>query len=140
VIKIQKKQISHLANGVINTKAGIEHSTRLKQLSQELKKIIKKHQPDQAVVEEIFMYRNTKTVMKVAEARGVILLTIIQNNLPTQEFTPLQVKLSLTGYGRAEKNEMQKKVRSILKLKKMGDDAADGLAVALCYAKTLFET
>ena len=91
-------------------------------------------------VEELFFFKNVKTAIEVGQARGVILLTGVENHLPIDEFTPLQVKQAITGYGRAEKAQMQKVVRMILGMKEQikSDDAADALAVALCAGQSLW--
>jgi len=138
IIKIKNREFAHIAHGVINTKAGGFYYKRLEQISRELGKIIKKYKPSKAAVEEIFMYKNVKTAIKVGEARGVILLTAAQNQVPVYEFTPLQIKQALTGYGRADKAQMQKMVKIILHLRQIpkSDDAADALAAAICCGQT----
>ena len=91
-------------------------------------------------MEELFFFKNVKTAIEVGQARGVILLTGVENKLPIDEFTPLQVKQAITGYGRAEKGQMQKMVAIVLGLKEKikSDDAADALAVALCAGQSLW--
>ena len=91
-------------------------------------------------VEELFFFKNVKTAIEVGQARGVILLTGVESGLPIDEFTPLQVKQAVTGYGRAEKGQMQKIVAIILGIKEpiKSDDAADALAVALCAGQSLW--
>ena len=91
-------------------------------------------------VEDLFFFKNLKTAIKVGQARGVILLAGVENKLPIDEFTPLQVKQAITGYGRAEKPQMQKMAQMILGLKQpiKSDDAADALAVALCAGQSLW--
>lgn len=102
--------------------------------TQELSKLIKKHKPELAVVEKLFFFKNQKTVMSVGEMRGVIMLTLANHNLPVLEFTPMQVKQALSGYGRADKSQVQRMVRLILDIKEeiKPDDAADALAIAIC--------
>jgi crossover junction endodeoxyribonuclease RuvC len=138
IIKIKNREFVHIAHGTIKTQAGELYYKRLEKISNDLKKIIKKYQPDKAAVEEIFMHKNVKTAIKVGEARGVILLTVVQNQVPVCEFTPLQIKQALTGYGRAEKPQMQKMVRIVLRLSRIpeSDDAADALATAICCGQT----
>ena len=113
---------------------------RIAILHKEILKIIKKYKPTRMAVEDIIFFKNLKTAVKVGQARGVILLTAVENNIPVDEFTPLQVKQAITGYGRAEKKQMQKMVQVILGLKKKikSDDAADALAVALCAGQSLW--
>jgi len=138
---IQNKQgkLSCLAYGSIKTKAKIELAERLETLYQELQKIIKKHHPDLIAIEELFFAKNVKTAMKVGQARGVIILTCVENKLSIDEFTPLQVKQAITGYGRAEKGQVQRMLKILLKISKKitPDDAADALAIALTCGVSL---
>lgn len=133
VIEKKKGDWVHIDHGCIQTSLKDPFIDRLEELNNELKKIIKKFNPTHAAVEDLFFYKNVKTAMKVGQARGVILLTLFQAGLKIYEFTPLQVKQSLTGYGRAEKGQLQRMVKVILNLKckSIQDDAADALAVAL---------
>ncbi len=134
-LRKRKSKIEVIDYGCIYTEKDIEHTDRLLLLHTELSGIIKKYKPKIGVVEDIFFYKNVKTALKVGQARGVILLTCIQNNLDIYEFTPLQVKQALVGYGRADKMQVQKMVKLILGLDKIPkpDDAADALAVAVTY-------
>ena len=113
---------------------------RLVKMKCEIEKIIQKYKPTRMAVEELFFFKNVKTAVQVGQARGIILLTGVENKLPIDEFTPLQVKQAITGYGRAEKQQMQKMVQTILKLKNKikSDDAADALGVALCAGQSLW--
>lgn len=110
---------------------------RLKAINDEIGRLIGKHRPETAAVEKLFFSKNTKTALSVAEARGVLLNICAQNGLNLMEFAPTEIKLALTGYGRAEKSQVQKMVMNILKLKNLTgpDDIADAIAVALtaCY-------
>ncbi|MFA4830609.1 MAG: crossover junction endodeoxyribonuclease RuvC [Patescibacteria group bacterium] len=139
VIEKQNGDWIHVAHGCIETGAGEPFTDRLAELHRELNKIIKKYHPDRAAVEDLFFFKNVKTAMKVGQARGVILLTLSQAGMPIDEFTPLQVKQAMTGYGRAEKGQMQKMVKVILHLKcaSLQDDAADALAAALTGGASL---
>lgn len=125
--------------GCVETPAKTDFSSRLCLLHDGLNKIIKKFQPDRAAVEELFFAANAKTAMQVGAARGVILLTLFQAKLPVDEYTPMEVKQAVTGYGHADKTQMQKMIALLLKLSKkpMQDDAADALAVALTAGLTL---
>ena len=125
--------LKHIDHGCITTQPGQLHHERLLQINQELFSLIKRYQPATIAIEELFFYKNVKTAFKVAEARGVILLTAAQASMPVREYTPLQVKLAVTSYGRADKQQMQKMVKLILKLDKIpkSDDAADALAIAI---------
>jgi crossover junction endodeoxyribonuclease RuvC len=137
--KISGGKISCLAYGSIKTKAGMPMAERLEILSDELEKIIKKYQPALAAIEELFFQNNAKTAIIVGEARGVILLACRKNRLPIVELTPLQVKQTISGYGRADKNQVQKMVKLLLKLKEIPkpDDAADALAIAISAVNEL---
>lgn len=130
-----------LTYGCINTDPKDSFVRRLKQLHDEITDLIKEYKPNRLAVEELFYFKNAKTVIEVAQARGVIVLTGVTHSLPIDEFTPLQVKQSMTGYGRAEKGQMQKIVALILGMKEKikSDDAADALAVALTAGRTLWQ-
>jgi crossover junction endodeoxyribonuclease RuvC len=123
------------AYGCINTDKRSLFSRRLEEIHKKLSKIIKKYEPDIAAIEQLFFAKNVKTAISVGEARGVAILAAVESNLPVAEYTPLQVKQSLVGYGRAEKKQMQKMLKILLDLKDIPkpDDAADALAVALCH-------
>lgn len=126
--------------GCIETAMSDPFIDRLALLHQEIIRLIQKHSPTRMAVEDLFFFKNLKTAIKVAQARGVIILAGVQKNLPVDEFTPLQVKQAVTGYGRAEKGQMQKIVAMILGMKEKikSDDAADALAVALCAGQSLW--
>jgi crossover junction endodeoxyribonuclease RuvC len=132
-------KLKALDYGAIETKIGLPHAERLLILHQELQKIIKKFQPELLSVEELFFFKNLKTAIKVAEARGVILSTAAENGLKILEITPLQIKQALVGYGRAEKKQVQQMVKVILNLKEIPepDDAADALAAAITGANNI---
>jgi crossover junction endodeoxyribonuclease RuvC len=134
VIDYTKKKLTCLDYGVIQTPAKTDMGERLKQLNFDLNQIIKKYKPAMAAVESLFFFKNLKTAMPVSQARGVILLTLAKKNVPTIDFTPQQAKTSVTGYGKATKNQVQKMVKSILNLEEIPkpDDAADALAIAIC--------
>lgn len=138
IIKVNNHQFAHIAHGVIKTPAGQPNHQRLLAINQQLKRIIRHQKPDQIAVEEIFMYKNVKTAILVGQARGVILLTAAESRLAVREFTPLEIKQALTGYGRADKHQIQKMVKAALSLSEIPepDDAADALAVAICCGQT----
>lgn len=129
-----------IACGCIETTVGGVFVERLAEINSELLRIIKKYKPTRMAVEDLFFCKNITTAIKVGQARGVILLTAVTNDIPVDEFTPLQIKRAITGYGRAEKGQMQKVVATILGLPKKikSDDAADALAVALCAGQSLW--
>jgi len=140
--KDRNQKLEVIDFGCILTDKDWPAGERLKKIYKDLIKLIEKHKPDIAAVESLFFFKNLKTVMPVSQAKGVILLATAQKNIPTCEFTPLQVKMTITGYGRAEKKqvlEMIKKTVDIggFDLKKNNrkkDDAADALGVAICAA------
>lgn len=138
IIAVKNRQFVHIKHGVIKTAADQPNHQRLLVISRQLKRIIKYQKPDQIAVEEIFMYKNVKTAILVGQARGVILLTAAESRLAVREFTPLEIKQALTGYGRADKRQMQKMVKAVLSLSEIPepDDAADALAAAICCAQT----
>ena len=124
--------------GVVLTPKNESLPVRLAMLEEGVNKILNKYKPDEIAVEELFFVKNITTGIPVAHARGVMLLTCIKYCGKLYEYTPNQIKMSLTGYGRADKIQMQQVVTSLLHLKKVPrpDDAADALAVALCHAHT----
>lgn len=136
LIKKVGKDLRCLDYGCIETNQKYPHPLRLKDLEKKLKKILKKHSPDRAAVEDLFFFKNLKTAMKVSQARGVILLTLAKENIPIFEYTPLQVKMLVSGFGKADKQQVQRMVQVLLNLKAIPkpDDAADALAVAICCA------
>lgn len=138
VIEKINGKINPIAVGVIETPKTESIPVRLAMLDEQLDAIIKKFKPDAIAVEELFFNKNIKTAIGVAQARGVILLCSIKNCGHIYEYTPLQVKLALTGNGRAEKHQVQYMVKALLGLKEVPkpDDAADALAVAVTHANT----
>lgn len=125
--------------GVIRTPAKQALELRLETIYDDIKEIINTHKPDHCAVEQLFFAQNVTTAMAVSQARGVILLAIIKSGLDHSEYTPLQVKQAMTGYGRADKNQMQEMVKIMLGLKTVPkpDDAADALAVAITHAHSV---
>ena len=124
--------------GVVSTPKELTLPERLEVIYSSIQSLINSYKPDVMAVEELFYFKNQTTVIPVAEARGVILLSARMCKLPIFEYTPLQIKQALTGFGRAEKKQMQLVVQSILGLEKIPrpDDAADALAVAICHLQT----
>ncbi len=141
VVKEKGKDWRGIACGCIETPMKDKFVDRLAWLNNEIIRIIKKYKPTRMAVEDLFFFRNITTAIKVGQARGVILLAAVNNNLPVDEYTPLQIKRAITGYGKAEKNQMQKMVAAILGIKGKikSDDAADALAVALCAGQSLWK-
>ena len=141
LIEYQNKKIQLKDYLCIKTDKKDSTAERLDDLFNQLTKVIKKHRPELIAVEDIFFFKNLKTAIKVSQARGVILLAAAQQKIKVQEYTPLQVKQALTGYGRAEKGQVQQMVKRILCLKDIPrpDDAADALAIAICCAHSIRE-
>ncbi|MEK7075313.1 MAG: crossover junction endodeoxyribonuclease RuvC [Patescibacteria group bacterium] len=132
--KLKNNSFEILDFGVISTKKTKTDSERLVEVQKDLVRIILKHKPEVAGVEKLYFENNAKTAMTVSQARGVVLLTLQQKKIKLQEFTPLQVKSIICGYGKAEKKQVQLMVQKTLNLKTLPkpDDAADALAIALC--------
>lgn len=124
--------------GVIRTPAEATNYQRLMTIFEELSNLIAIYQPDEMAVEELFFNKNVKTAIEVGQARGVILLTGAQAGLRVAEYTPLQVKQAVVGYGRASKEQVQQMVKALLNLSSLPkpDDAADALAVAICHGNS----
>ena len=112
---------------------------RLKEIDEQLAKLIRKHKPQVVAVEDIFFFKNLKTAIKVSQARGVILARAAKMKTQVEEYTPLQVKQAVTSYGRADKKQVQEMVKLLLNLKEKpkSDDAADALATAICCANSI---
>ena len=125
-----------IAYGTINTPADLALPQRLRLIYHDLSDLIRRYRPEAGAVEQLFFSRNVRTALAVGHARGVILLALADAGLPVFEYTPLQVKQALSGYGRAGKTQIQEMVRLILELDAVPqpDDAADALAVAICHA------
>ena len=128
-------RLAAIEHGVIRTPAGTEFALRLVQISERVKELLERYQPDAVAVEELFFHRNAKTFSSVSQARGALILTVAQCGIKVFEYTPLQVKQAVVGYGKAEKDQVQKMVKSILKMETVPrpDDAADALAIAICH-------
>lgn len=136
VIEYNANRFTVCDYGAVTTQAGTPFNDRLKTVYDGIDSIMKCFSPQALAIEKLFYNTNAKTVIDVAQARGVINLAAVQNNIPIFEYTPLQVKQSVVGYGRAEKKQVQEMTRVILKLEKIPkpDDTADALAMAICHA------
>lgn len=123
-------------SGAILTEAKTSFPLRLEKINKELSEIIEDYNPDAMSIEELFFNNNAKTAINVAQARGVILVTARMHNLDIFEYTPLQVKQAVTGYGRADKIQVQRMVKMILNEEKLPklDDVTDSMAMAICHA------
>lgn len=122
--------------GAITTEANEDMFSRLKSIHDSLKEIISRIRPDCLSIEELFFNSNQKTAINVAQARGVLILAAMNEDIPVFEYTPLQIKQAIVGYGRAEKKQIQQMVKMLLNLEKIPkpDDTADALAIAVCHA------
>lgn len=138
VIKSTKNKLELIDFGCIRTSSKLTFPKRLKKIYICVDRLIKKYKPNKIALEELFFAKNVKTAMKVGEAKGVAVLTAMLNGIKIEEYTPLQVKQALTGYGKASKIQIQKMVRNILKMKKIPrpDDAADALAIAITCSQS----
>lgn len=136
IVDVKGSSLKSEGYGCIETRPNSDTSERLLIISKELEKIFKKFKPDVLAIEELFFGANSKTALVVGQARGVIFLVSAQNKIPISIYTPLQVKMALTGYGRADKNQIGQMVKIILKLEKIPklDDTSDALAVAVSHA------
>ena len=135
VLDMKGNKFEVVAYGSILTDNSMEMPQRLKLLYEELSEIIRRYQPEEASIEELFFNNNAKTAILVGEARGVAVLACAQAGLAISEYTPLQIKQALVGYGRADKKQMQAMVKAILNLESVPkpDDTADALAAAICH-------
>ena len=135
ISKYDKGRLTVLDFGAITTPAGMEFTERLKCIHEDLSYLFEKYKPDAMAVEKLFFNTNKKTAVDVAQARGVILLTAKIHGAECFEYTPLQVKQSVVGYGRAEKKQVQEMTRQLLGLSAVPkpDDTADALAAAICH-------
>lgn len=139
VIEAEKGEVQLVDGGVIRTPAKEDDAVRLQTIFEEITDIITQSKPTVMAIEKLYFSRNVTTAMTVSQARGVVLLAGQQAGLDIYGYTPLQIKQALTGYGRAEKKQIQEMVRVILKLKAIPrpDDCADALACALTHAQTM---
>lgn len=139
VIDVHRDKPQLVDAGVIRTPARQDDAIRLVTIFEELTDIIAATKPSAMSVEKLFFAQNVTTAMAVSQARGVVLLTGQQAGLAIHEYTPLQIKQALTGYGRADKKQMQEMVRVILQLKEQPkpDDCADALAAAICHSMSM---
>jgi crossover junction endodeoxyribonuclease RuvC len=126
---------SLVAAGCIATSPKDALNARLLEIARGLREVIRRHEPAAAAVEEVFYAQNVKTALKLSHARGVVLLAIAEAGIPLGEYSPLEIKTSVVGYGRAEKQQVKLMVHSLLKLKVEieSEDACDALAVAICH-------
>ena len=139
IIEIENDKIELVTSGSIQTDKKLSDSKRLLEIYNDLTTVVNKYKPECASVEELFFFKNQKTVIPVAEARGVILTVLEQCNIPTFSYTPMEVKQVLTGYGRAEKKEVEQMVKLALSADKLPklDDTIDAIAIAICHSRSI---
>ena len=135
VIRFERGKYIPVDFGAITTNAGVPFNRRLEQIYDQLNTLLDTHHPDAVAVEKLYFQNNQKTAIDVAQARGVIVLCATKAGIPVYEYTPLQVKMSVVGYGRAEKRQVMEMTRIMLGLEKVPkpDDTADALAIAICH-------
>ncbi|MFP4345962.1 MAG: crossover junction endodeoxyribonuclease RuvC [Anaerolineales bacterium] len=135
VVEEEGSDLQLIAIGVIRTPAKTPSPQRLQSIYQGLRQVVDEHRPTSSAVEELFFSRNVRTAMSVGQARGVTLLALVDARLTIAEYTPLEVKQAVTGYGNADKRQVQEMVRMLLDLPEVPrpDDAADAAAVAICH-------
>lgn len=138
VVDYEGNRFRTIDYGSIMTPAGIPFERRLEQIWDELTAILKRTAPEHMAVEKLFFSNNKTTGIDVAQARGVIQLSAVKHGVELAEYTPMQIKLAVVGYGKADKNQMQQMTKSLLGLEAVPkpDDTADALAVAICHAHT----
>lgn len=135
ILDLKGNKFSVVDYGSITTDAGVDAAKRLQHIYAELGAVIAKYEPEEAAIEELFFNNNAKTVILVGEARGIAVLACANAGLEISEYTPLQIKQALVGYGRADKKQVQAMVKAILNLKEVPgpDDTADAVAAAICH-------
>lgn len=138
LIEAERAQMHMVTYGAITTPAGLPLSRRLYQIGSDMEELIGKLKPDVVAIEELFFNTNITTGIAVAHGRGVLLYAAEKCGVPLYEYTPSQVKLAVTGYGKAEKRQVMDMTRRLLKLNAVPrpDDAADALAIAICHARS----
>lgn len=127
-----------VASGSVQTDKNLSDAERLAEISDDMENLIEQYSPDVASVEKIFFFKNQKTVISVAQSRGVILSVLAKSKIPVYEYTPMQIKLSVTGYGKAAKDDVAEMVKKMIKydfFPKL-DDTADAIAMAVCHIRT----
>ncbi|MEF3691952.1 MAG: crossover junction endodeoxyribonuclease RuvC [Candidatus Moraniibacteriota bacterium] len=138
ILEEKNKEIKATAYGHISTSPKKSTAERLIEVAEDIEAIIEKYKPEEGVVEDLFFFKNQKTIIKVGQSRGGIILTMAKAGIKVFEYTPLQVKQAVTGYGRADKKQVQQMVKNILKLKEIPkpDDTADAIALGICHLQS----
>ena len=138
LVRYENNRFTPIDYGAIETHASTPTVDRLIQVHEGLYRIVEQYKPDVAAIEELFFQHNQTTIINVAQARGALLMALARHKIPIFEYTPMQVKQSVVGYGKAEKRQVMDMTRRLLKMEKMPrpDDAADAIAIALCHARS----
>ncbi len=136
VVQSKGNKLTHIAHGTIDTPPHTHFAKRLKTIYEEATRLLELHQPDAVAIEKLFFKQNVTTGITVAQARGVLALAAEQAGVPIGEFSPTQAKMAITGYGKADKKQMQEMIKILLNLDTIPrpDDAADALGIAICQA------
>lgn len=139
IVDCEKNKYNVVNYGVITTPKDLAMEDRLYMIYESLGKILDEYKPEYIAIEDLFYFKNNKTVISVAQARGIVLLTAKQRDISISSYTPLQVKIGITGYGKADKKQVQQMVQKFLNLSEIPkpDDAADGLAIAITHINSL---
>ena len=137
IIRFERGKYIPVDFGAITTNAGVPFNRRLEQIYDQLNTLLDTHHPDAVAVEKLYFQNNQKTAIDVAQARGVTMLALQQHGVPVFEYTPLQVKSAVTGFGQAQKPQVMEMTKRLLRLKAVPkpDDTADALAIAICHAQ-----
>ena len=138
LVEADRRQVNMVTYGAITTPPGLPLSKRLYQIDRDMEELIGKLKPDEIAIEELFFNTNLTTGIAVAHGRGVLLCAAERCGVPLHEYTPSQVKLAVTGYGKADKHQVMDMTKRLLKLRSLPrpDDAADALAIAVCHARS----
>ena len=136
IVRYERNNFSLMGYGAVTTNKDMPFNERLTKIYDDITELLEKFKPDAVSIERLYFNTNQKTAIDVAQARGVIVLAVEKAGIPIFEYTPLQVKQSVAGYGRADKAQVQRMVKSLLSLSAVPkpDDTADALAIAICHA------
>jgi len=141
IIDVDGDNFSLITSGSIQTKKGMSDASRLCEIFQDMSVIVDKYKPDIASVEKLYFFRNQTTIIPVAEARGVIVMALEKHGIPVYEYTPMEVKQVLTGFGRADKKQVEQMVKIALGCQDLPklDDTVDSIAIAICHTRKNLE-
>lgn len=141
IIDVDGDNFSLITSGSIQTKKGMSDASRLHEIFEDMSVIVDKYKPDIASVEKLYFFRNQTTIIPVAEARGVIVMALEKHGIPVYEYTPMEVKQVLTGFGRADKKQVEQMVKIALGCQDLPklDDTVDSIAIAICHTRKNLE-